>query len=36
LSLDVRPELGFGDYKYSNSNLDTFSPDIALGVRYRF
>jgi hypothetical protein len=36
LSLDVRPELGFGDYKYTNSNLDTFSPDIALGVRYKF
>ena len=36
LSLDVRPELGFGDYKYTNSNLDTFAPDIALGVRYRF
>ncbi len=36
LSLDVRPELGFGDYKYSNSNFDIFFPDIALGVRYRF
>ena len=36
LSLDVRPELGFGEYKYTNSNLDIFSPDIALGVRYRF
>ncbi|MFM9825967.1 hypothetical protein [Flavobacterium sp.] len=36
LSLDVRPEIGFGDYKYTNSNANTFSPDIALGIRYRF
>jgi len=36
LSLDVRPELGFGDYKYTNNNFDTFAPDVALGVRYRF
>ena len=30
LSLDVRPELGFGDF---NDDLDF---DIALGIRYRF
>lgn len=30
ISLDVRPELGFGDY---NDDLDL---DIALGVRYQF
>lgn len=36
LSLDARPELGFGDYKYTNKNLDNFGPDIALGIRYRF
>jgi hypothetical protein len=36
LSLDFRPEVGFGDYKYSNQNLNTFGPDLALGIRYRF
>jgi hypothetical protein len=36
LSLDFRPEIGFGDYKYSNQNLNTFGPDLALGIRYRF
>ncbi len=30
LSLDVRPELGFGDYR------DDLGFDIALGVRYQF
>lgn len=30
LSLDARPELGFGDYR------DDLDFDIALGVRYRF
>jgi hypothetical protein len=30
LSLDFRPELGFGDF---NDDLDF---DIALGIRYRF
>tara|TARA_R110002111_G_scaffold254330_1_gene319918 strand:+ start:465 stop:962 length:498 start_codon:yes stop_codon:yes gene_type:complete len=33
LSLDFRPELGFGDKDYDNNNLDL---DIALGVRYQF
>ena len=37
LSLDIRPELGIlGDYKYTNSNLDTFVANIGLGVRYKF
>ncbi|WP_223034523.1 hypothetical protein [Hanstruepera marina] len=33
LSLDVRPELGFGDDVYDNNDLDF---DIGLGVRYQF
>lgn len=33
LSLDFRPEIGFGDDFYGNDDLDF---DIALGVRYRF
>ncbi|WP_338733895.1 hypothetical protein [Mangrovimonas cancribranchiae] len=33
LSLDVRPELGFGDDLYDNDDLDF---DIGLGVRYQF
>lgn len=33
LSLDFRPELGFGNKDYDNNNLDL---DIALGVRYQF
>ncbi len=36
LSVDFRPELGFGNYRYTNQNLDTFGPDIALGARFRF
>lgn len=32
ISLDLRPEISFGG-KY---RTDDFSPDIALGVRYRF
>ncbi|MCM4156788.1 hypothetical protein [Gramella sp. AN32] len=32
LSLDFRPEIGFSDYDDHNS----FSPDIALGIRYQF
>ncbi len=32
ISLDIRPELGFGDYPV----LNDFSPDIALGLRYQF
>ena len=30
LSLDVRPEIGFGDYR------DDFDFDLALGIRYQF
>ena len=33
LSLDFRPELGFGDDSYDNNDLDF---DIALGIRYQF
>ncbi len=33
LSLDFRPELGFGDDLYDNNDLDF---DIALGIRYQF
>ena len=33
LSLDFRPELGFGDDYYDNDDLDF---DIALGIRYQF
>lgn len=33
LSLDFRPELGFGDDVYDNDNLDL---DIGLGIRYQF
>ena len=33
LSLDFRPEIGFGDDLYNNNDLDF---DIALGVRYQF
>lgn len=32
VSLDFRPEFGFNDYDVLNS----FSPDVALGVRYQF
>lgn len=32
LSLDLRPEIGFNDYDV----VDSFSPDIALGIRYQF
>ena len=32
LSLDIRPELYFGD-KFREDN---FGPDIALGIRYQF
>jgi hypothetical protein len=32
ISLDVRPELGFG----SDNQYDDFDFDIALGVRYQF
>ena len=33
LSLDFRPEIHFGSDDWRN---DSFGPDIALGVRYRF
>lgn len=33
LSLDFRPELGFGNDLYDNNDLDF---DIALGIRYQF
>ncbi|PKQ44007.1 outer membrane beta-barrel protein [Confluentibacter flavum] len=33
LSLDFRPELGFGNDSYNNDDLDF---DIALGIRYQF
>jgi hypothetical protein len=33
LSLDIRPELGFGDAVYDNNDLDF---DIGLGIRYTF
>ena len=33
ISLDFRPEIGFGDSDYDNNDLDF---DIALGIRYQF
>ncbi len=33
ISLDFRPEIGFGDETYDNNDLDF---DIALGLRYQF
>lgn len=33
ISLDFRPEIGFGDDLYDNDDLDF---DIALGIRYQF
>lgn len=36
LSLDFRPELYFGDNRNDLDGYDSFGPDIALGVRYRF
>ncbi|WP_027136547.1 hypothetical protein [Gaetbulibacter saemankumensis] len=33
ISLDFRPELGFGNSTYNNNDLDF---DIALGIRYQF
>jgi hypothetical protein len=33
ISLDFRPELGFGDSNYNNDGLDL---DIALSLRYQF
>jgi opacity protein-like surface antigen len=36
LSLDFRPELYFGDNRKDFDNYDSFGPDIALGIRFRF
>jgi len=33
LSLDFRPEIGFGEDRFNNNDLDF---DIALGIRYQF
>lgn len=33
ISLDFRPEIGFGDKAYNNNDLDF---DIAFGIRYQF
>jgi len=33
ISLDFRPEIGFGDELYDNNDLGL---DIALGLRYQF
>ncbi|AXP82339.1 hypothetical protein CJ739_3277 [Mariniflexile rhizosphaerae] len=33
ISLDFRPEIGFGDDSFKNNDLDF---DIALGIRYQF
>jgi hypothetical protein len=33
ISLDFRPEIGFGNKLYDNNDLDL---DIALGLRYQF
>ena len=37
LSLDLRPELYFNDKRKDfNNDYNSFGPDIALGIRYRF
>jgi len=36
LSLDFRPEIYFGDNRKDFDNYDSFGPDIALGIRYRW
>ena len=36
LSLDFRPEIYFGDNRKDFENYDSFGPDIALGIRYRW
>ena len=36
LSLDFRPELYFGDNRNDLDGYDSFGPDIALGIRYRW
>lgn len=37
LSLDIRPELYFGDERSDfDDDFNTFAPDIALGVRFTF
>ncbi|HLA54987.1 MAG TPA: hypothetical protein VK623_02715 [Flavobacterium sp.] len=36
LSLDLRPELYFGDNRSEFDDYDRFGPDIALGIRYKW
>lgn len=36
LALDFRPELYFGDNRKDFDNYDSFGPDIALSIRYRW
>lgn len=36
LFIDVRPEVGFGDYRYTNRQDTNFGPDIGTGARFRF
>ena len=36
LFIDVRPEVGFGDYRYTNREFNSFGPDIGTGARFRF
>jgi hypothetical protein len=36
LFIDVRPEVGFGDYRYTNRGYNNFGPDIGTGARFRF
>lgn len=36
LALDFRPELYFGDSRKDFDNYDSFGPDVALSIRYRW
>ncbi len=36
LSLDLRPELYFGDNRSDFDDYNSFGPDIALGIRFTF
>ncbi len=36
LFIDVRPEVGFGDYRYTNRDYTNLAPDIGTGARFRF
>ena len=36
ISLDFRPELYFGDNRSDFDDYDSFGPDVALGIRYRW